>query len=57
MTVGADQIEDLSVDYNIVIPPGPPPVQVVIPTLSEWGLYLLAALLALSALFMRRRSR
>jgi hypothetical protein len=57
MTVGADQIEDLSVDYNIVIPPGPPAPQVVIPTLSEWGLFLLAALLALSAYAARRRSR
>lgn len=57
MTVGADQIEDLSVDYNIVIPPGPPAPQVVIPTLGEWGLILLAALLALSGYAVSRRSR
>lgn len=55
MTAGADQIEDLSVDYNIVIPPGPPVAQVPVPTLSEWGLIVLAALLALSVFVMRRR--
>ena len=57
MTVGADQIEDLSVDYNIVINPVPAVPLLPVPTLSEWALYLLAALLALSAFVMRRRPR
>jgi len=57
MTVGADQIEDLSVDYNIVINPVAAVPLLPVPTLSEWALYLLAALLALSAFVMRRRPR
>ena len=49
----ADQIEDLSADYAIVIgPTGPTGV----PTLSEWGLILMGTLLAMSAfVFLRRR--
>jgi hypothetical protein len=57
MTSGADQIEDLSVDYNIVIPPVPVVPLLPVPTLSEWGIVLLAALLALSMFVMRRRFR
>jgi len=50
--------EDLSLDYNIVIPPPPVPVaNVIVPTLSEWGLILLIALLAVSGFVLRRRFR
>lgn len=56
MVAGANVIEDLSVDYNIVIPPAPPAANVPIPTMSEWAMLLMAALLALSALhYLRRR--
>jgi len=52
---GAEQIEDLSADYAIVIGPSGP---TGVPTLSEWALIAMAMLLALSALyFLRRRSR
>jgi len=52
---GAEQIEDLSADYSIVIGPV---ASTAVPTLSEWGMILMAGLLALSAAyFLRRRSR
>jgi hypothetical protein len=51
ITIGtADQIEDLSADYSIVL--GPPSS---VPTLNEWGMILMAALLAMSAFFVLRR--
>ena len=52
---GLEQIEDLSADYAVVIGPTTP---TQIPTMSEWALVVLAALLAVSAFFfLRRRSR
>lgn len=56
LTGGSFLIEDLSLDYAIVIPGAGGPTQV--PTMSEWALILMAALLAISAFgFLRRRSR
>lgn len=55
MVAGANVIEDLSADYQIVLGPTTP---IFVPTLSEWALILMAGLLAFSAAyFLRRRSR
>jgi hypothetical protein len=48
--------EDLSLDYQIILGGGPTG-PVVVPTLTEWGLIVMAALLALSAFFVMRRRR
>ena len=57
MQPGANVIEDLSVDYQIVLGPPAAPVSTDIPTLSEWALIAMAALLALSAFYYLRRRR
>jgi hypothetical protein len=49
-----DQIEDLSADYAIVIGPV---ASTNVPTLSEWSMILMSALLAISAFFFLRRQR
>jgi outer membrane protein assembly factor BamB len=50
--------EDLSLDYNIVIPPGPVVgPQAPIPTLSEWSLIALLVMLSISGVFALRRQR
>lgn len=58
MVAGADQIEDLSADYAIVIGGAPPVVAADIPTMSQWGVILLSGLLAMFGVFaLRRRMR
>jgi hypothetical protein len=54
ITGTADQIEDLSADYAITLGP---PADLSVPTLNEWGMILMAALLAMSAFFVLRRRR
>jgi hypothetical protein len=51
--------EDLSLDYNIVIPPVVPPVtNLPIPTLSEWSLIALLVMLSIAgAIALRRKQR
>ena len=53
MLAGLNILEDLSADYAIVIGGAAP----TIPTMSEWALIAMAAMLAISAfVFLRRRS-
>ena len=55
LVAGGNLLEDLSADYQITL--GPAAVSVV-PTMSEWGLILMAALLALAGIvLLRRRNR
>ncbi len=49
----ANVIEDLSADYSIVI--GPPAAAVDVPTMTEWGMILMAVLLAGLGIFALRR--
>jgi glutamine cyclotransferase len=51
--------EDLSLDYNIVIPPIVPvtPTNVNIPTLSEWSMIALLMMLAIAGAIALRRQR
>jgi outer membrane protein assembly factor BamB len=46
-----------TIDYTAICQAGPSATPVVVPTLSEWGMILIAALLALSAFFVLRRRR
>lgn len=55
MQPGANVIEDLSADYQIVLGPPPAARSTDIPTLSEWALIVMGALLALSAFYRLRR--
>ena len=54
ITGTSDQIEDLSADYNVVLGPSQ---SAPVPTLNEWGMILMATLLAMSAVFALRRRR
>ena len=50
--------EDLSLDYSVVIPPIPvTPVNVNIPTLSEWSMIALLVMLAIAGAIGLRRQR
>ncbi|MFS8084257.1 MAG: IPTL-CTERM sorting domain-containing protein, partial [Acidobacteriota bacterium] len=55
----ANQIEDLSADYSIVLGPPPAPAPVVqVPVMAEWGMILMSGLLAVFGIFaLRRRMR
>jgi hypothetical protein len=52
---GANVIEDLSADYAIVLGPPAPPAE--IPTLREWGMILMSALLGLLGMGLVARRR
>jgi hypothetical protein len=54
MTVPAAGYEDLSFDYSIVIGPGPGATEV--PTLSQWTLLVLGAIVLLTGMLLRRGS-
>ena len=58
MVAGADQIEDLSADYAIVIGVPPPVAPRDIPTMAGWTMILMSVLLALFGFMgLRRRMR
>ncbi|TMH34170.1 MAG: IPTL-CTERM sorting domain-containing protein [Betaproteobacteria bacterium] len=58
MNASANVLEDLSADYAIVIGGGGGPVDLTVPTMSEWALILMSVLLGLLGLGMvARRAR
>jgi hypothetical protein len=51
----SNQIEDLSADYSVTLGP---PADLSVPTMTEWGMFLMAGLLAMFGIFaLRRRMR
>jgi|ERR1022692_520391 hypothetical protein len=48
----SNQIEDLSADYSVTLGP---PADLSVPTMTEWGMFLMAGLLAVLGIFALRR--